>query len=358
MKRTRKTALLISIILVLMPIRYEVQSEGYEPTAFSEVARLDLGGILLAAVWSPDGNKLMIGGENGLYLYDDSFELIEHLQIEADRSFVIDAAWSPDAKMLASIHGDGHVYLWDMEGVSIVTEWQPHVIKPTDISWSPDGLIIATSSWDGTVKLYDATSQQQLDVLVDNSLGSIDAISWSSNYEKLAFKTIVGSEGPSVVLWDVLTDQALGSRTSNRRVKLPYLSPDGSLLATGGPIFPDGDYPVQGILYIWETVPDLKPLRTIPLERYGAIEFYTLAWHPSGDLIAGYNSDKQIRIWDITTGDLVAKILGRERLPISDLPPYSSLAWHCDGTKLVDVGSDGIAVIWAIEVNEAYRTRC
>jgi WD40 repeat protein len=351
----RKFIQLICMTLVVVVNQQDVKSQEDESIAVREVARLDLGDILVTAAWSPNGERLVIGGENGLYLYDTSFKLIEHLQVEEKHPFVIDVAWSPDGNLLACIHIDGHAYLWDMEDVSIAAEWQPHTIKPTGISWSPDGSTIATSSWDGTVKLYDVSAQQQLGVLVDNSLGPIDAVRWYSDSQRLVFSTLAN---PTVVIWNLLTNQALHRLRSHQSYLLASLDSDGNLLAVGR-FIADDDFPAQGVLYIWETQPDLKPLRTILLERSGALEFYALAWHPSSDLIAGYNSDELIRIWDVSSGNLVARIPGRERLsPTADLPSYSSLTWHCDGTKLVDVGSDGIAVIWEMGGKEAAQTHC
>ncbi|MAS38235.1 MAG: hypothetical protein CL610_29835 [Anaerolineaceae bacterium] len=344
-----------TIMLAFGLIQHTVKSHVPEPVVFSELARLEVNGVLVTADWSPGGDKLVIGGENGLYVYTKDFELIQHLQITENQPFVIDAAWNSDGQILASIHIDGRAYLWEIENGEVVAEWKPHTTMPTHISWYYGGSHISTSSWDGTVKIYDATSLQQTNVLVDNELGPIDAISWFPQNQNLTFKTLVG---PEIVVWDDLTDQAIFDRASNNSDRLPSANPNKSLMATGGIVYPDGDFPIQAMVHIWETEPTIRPIKTIPLETYDVIDFYVFSWQPNGNLLAAYNSDQQIRIWDIDTGFLIAQLPGGKRIRPDEIPSYSSLAWRCDGQQLIDVGSDGVAVVWEIESPEVEQTGC
>lgn len=325
------------------------------PTEFNLTSQLELPGAALSVAWNPDGDMIAVSGEDGIYLYTSDYRFSERLTFE-ENPFTLSTVWSPAGNLAASLHISGNVHIWNAEDLSLTDSWQSHNVMPSSIAWSADGAKIAVGSWDGTVTVYDVVEKRSVDALDGQIFGPINSVVWHPSNHQLAFGSVIDT---NVIVWDTSTDQ-LVSRIRSETEKIPSWSPDGNLIALAGVIAEDRDIPAQGVIYIWD-VNARRPLRTLLLDRYGELPFYSIAWHPDGVLLAAYNHDQEIYIWNVTDGQLVVQLPGRERLSIGDIPSYNSLTWSPDGTKLADAGSDGVVNIWdagtyeTITVYEGYK---
>lgn len=342
LKKVQLICFSIAIILVLLVSNTAAQQITPTPSVgFNLTDQIDLTGAVFSVAWSPDGDRIVVSGEEGLYLYTTDYELLDSFAFE-NNPFTLSTVWSPDGTMAASLYPNGKVYLWDTENLSLVNTWQAHTVMPSSIAWNSDGTKIAASSWDGTVTIYDVIQELPLDILDGQIFGAINSVVWQPNGHQLAFGSVVDT---NVILWDISTDQ-LVYRIRSETEKIPSWSPDGELIALAGVIAQDRDIPAQGVIYLWD-VDAHHPLKTLLIDSYGEHLFYSIAWHPDGVLLAAYNHDQRIYVWDVTNGHLVFQLPGRERLAIGDVPSYNSLAWSPDGTKLADAGSDGVVNIWS-----------
>jgi WD40 repeat protein len=72
-----------------------------------------------------------------------------------------------------------------------------------------------------------------------------------------------------------------------------------------------------------------------------ASEIYTLAFHPTGTLIAAGHYDGTVRVWSATDGQLLATLM------VPDALVVANLAWSADGATLAANAWQGGAVVWA-----------
>ncbi len=122
------------------------------------VLTLSAAGASWCACWSPDGEKIAQGRENGLIQISDSAtgEIVTTLR--GHRGWARDIAWSPDGRRLASGGADRTVRVWDAlsgEEILRLPEGDDIVIR---VAWSPDGKKLACVEQKGAVRIWDATA--------------------------------------------------------------------------------------------------------------------------------------------------------------------------------------------------------
>lgn len=340
----KKLHLLILLAIILASANFSTGSDAGQLT-YVELGQISVGKDLFSVAWHPDGSLIMASGEDGVYLFTPEIEQIAHLQFETNPA-TVSSVWSPDGQKAASLLYNGMVYIWTPLDETVLDTWRSHKIFPKSIAWSDDGSKIAVGSIDGTVTIYDIERKQQLDLLTEE-YGSITFVTWHPNNQWLIFGA---RPHPEIIIWDIEGDKKVREIRSDRSHYLMGLSPDGHMMAVGGLIPEDRDVPAQAVLYIWPT-DALSPVRSIFIAEQGELEFYTLAWHPDNVLLAAYNHDEQIRIWDSSSGQLIVQMTTVRKIGQGDVPSYNSLDWSPDGTKLADVGTGGSLRIWVSAEN-------
>lgn len=103
--------------------------------------------------WDDIGdNLIIISPTTKAWLYNKPKNSIKEL--EGHDSLISYAAWSKDAKYVATASYDNTIRIWNKKGrlVSILSGHRAPVIK---VSWHPKNNLLASSSFDGTVRLWD-----------------------------------------------------------------------------------------------------------------------------------------------------------------------------------------------------------
>lgn len=250
-----------------------------------------------AAAFSPDGNTLAAGDDDGtVYLWEvHSGRCRRILQGHADRVRAV--AFHPQRPLLASSSADAAIKLWDLQSGECLRTLSEHRGAVLSLAFNPDGTTLASGSYDGTIRLWDPATGACIHVL-EGHQDWIRTVAFHPHGRLVAS----ASDDATVKLWDAGTGACLHTLTGHvQRVRAVAFSPDGQLLASAAE-----DRTVQ----LWETA-SVRPVRTL---RGHTKRVADVAFHPDGRRLFSGSDDETIKVWEIATGRLLQTIRNR--------PPY------------------------------------
>lgn len=200
--------------------------------------RAHQGGVLCAAV-SPDGNRLLSGGQDRTAKIWSVNEGKELFSLPKCLGAVRSAAFSQDGHLLTYASEDGTVNVWSSAEGCMKLQFRKHDGAAYGVAFHPSGALVASAGADGTVRLWEPFSGNEIHVLSGHGSGA------------------------AVVCF----------------------SPDGARLATA-------DW--EGVVRIWDVATGGQLLS---LEGHSGPVF-GLAFSPSGLQLASASADTTLRLWD------------------------------------------------------------
>ena len=126
-------------------------------------------GKVNAMEFSPDGNRLLVatgltGAVGAAMIFDvKSGEAVTELVGHKD--VLYDAAWSPDASMVATGGYDRDVRIWNVATSDVRHVLKGHNGAIFDLEFSDDGALLFSGSGDETVKVWNVADGERLDTL-------------------------------------------------------------------------------------------------------------------------------------------------------------------------------------------------
>jgi WD40 repeat protein len=284
---------------------------------------LPIGPIAVGLSFVPDGSRLFVAGSWGLVSYALPANTIDHVvQRELYGAYYGAVAVSPDGKQFATAESQGSdnvVTLWSastyQRGIEIVRSQN---VFPTRVTYSPDGVLVGIAGNQGSV--YRTSTGAQASWL--SVAGDVGSIGFSPDGTLAAVAGFYVSVARTSDWMEVLhVDQA-------HTVFTPDLSfsPDSKSVATAG----------DERVTVWSTTPGI-PRRD--LVRQSGLYAMTVAYAPTGNILAAGGSDGPIRLW--TASDLT---------PLPNLPSHGPgvvfARFSPDGTKLAAAYDDGTVWMW------------
>jgi WD40 repeat protein len=230
-------------------------------------------------------------------------------------------AFSPDAKMLAWATRTNRVHLTNL---ATGEDLHPEGDKPltTAFAFTADGKQLVTPAIDGKLRLWDAANGK-LVRRFDKTAGAPSFLGLADGGKK-----VVSVEDQTAIVWDVATGKESKRLESvvPRFALPPAISSDGRILAVA-----DGDTgtrigPRPLCKIHWWDLETGKEVAASAAGHAGRVE--SLAFAPSGKILASIGVDNTVRIWEVATGKELASVdFGQGHL--------SKLAYAADGKTLL-----------------------
>ena len=320
------------------------------------IARLGKGGINIMR-FSPDGTRLAVGSDVGVWLYDVEDGKETALFTEGVRQ-VNALAFSQDGKMLASGGlNKPEIQLWDVNTDSRHADFMS-AGSPTSIAFSQDNTTLISLDIFSIIRWNIDTGKK----LSDFSLSHIDTNSKVSQYRKIdSYEVVVSSQDGSslatgtregrIRLWDTKTGRrtldlkghaVIGhSEREDRSILALAFSPDGKIIASGC---------IDNTVQLWDTEKGVK-LATLRGHK-GWVT--AVAFSADGKTLASGDANKAIKLWDVDTLKEHTTLLGHKNTicALTFAPKGASPYSEC----LASGSSDGTIRFWDPKKGEALGT--
>jgi WD40 repeat protein len=148
--------------------------------------------------WSPDGNRIALGTDNGLIINMNILENRPLRSLVGHTGRITDLAWSPDGQWLASAEASRSIRIWDVEGSTTL-----HTIEGVwgDIemlAWSDDSQYLASAHNNGIIYIWDGNRGQAIYKLWGHQ-GRVIDIAWLPDGRLLS----LGYEDGALRIWSI-----------------------------------------------------------------------------------------------------------------------------------------------------------
>ena len=251
------------------------------------IARLGKGGINLMR-FSPDGTRLVVGTDIGVWVYD-----------------------VPDGKETALFTG--------------------HTGQVNALAFSTDGKILASGGFNNPIiQLWDLETGRKLSTLtLTEKYNVIAALAFAKN------NTILINLGQSRELahWDVNTGRKLADTSKIDHYTAVAFSQDGGTLATGDKM---------GWIRLWDTTTGTqRAMLSEPSNMTEDPGIRALAFSTDGKMLASRSEDQTVLLWDTQNNTKLAALKGHEGW-------VTAVAFSADGKTLATGNANKIIKLWDV----------
>lgn len=258
--------------------------------------------------WAPDGRLLdrdflsdtedlwafnrdatrLASGANEVALWDTA-KGVELARVPA-ATWVTAFAFSPDGNLLASGHDDGRVSVWALPGLDLLGEIDGHTDDVSALAFNASGDQLTSAGDDHRIRVWDVSTRKLVRELVGHS-DRVPGLAWHPAGD---FLVSAGWDTTARVWEDGKAEPTILLNAHSDQVDAVAFSPDGALLACA-----DSDFTI----HVWEDPRHAKQ-KFVLNGHTDAIR--ALAFNPSGTRLASAGADRVVHIWDVKTGKLVA----------------------------------------------------
>ncbi|MYF55252.1 hypothetical protein F4225_05705 [Candidatus Poribacteria bacterium] len=283
-------------------------------------------------VFSPDGETLATGGENGTIILWETNSGKHKATLKGHKSYVEMLGFSPSGKMLASFNSK--VFIWDLTSGEVKHTIQSDASTIFALVFSPDEKVLKTiGDWGDNefyIEYWDVQSGESIkDVLLNDENYTVASLSPDG-------KTLACAGDSPLQFWNIETTEQLSIDTeSEGQFDYVEFSTDGSHLVAAD---------AWNYLSLWQ----VSPMQLMKNFAHGK-DYNSLAYAPDGKTVAAGNDNGSVNIWDVTTGKRIQTIPGHPSKRIH------TAAFSTDSST-VTIGTKSELQIWNWQTGELDKT--
>jgi WD40 repeat protein len=242
----------------------------------------------LETIWEFNADAtLLASASDDIVIWDTAGRVKHRMPAE---SWVMALAFSPDGKILASGHDDGHVRLWDTATGKPLGDIEAHRQQVSAIAFRAGHPQIATAGEDRSINVWDLNSSKKIGTFIGHS-DRIPSLTWLPGSDYL----ISAGWDTTARVWEIgKADPLMLLNSHSDQVLVLASAKDGRFLACA-----DSDYAI----HVWS---DPRSGKVQYVLQGHSDEIKALAFSNDGNRLASAGSDRVVHIWDMKSGQLVA----------------------------------------------------
>jgi WD40 repeat protein len=273
---------------------------------------------------------------NNIYVWNVMYDKLA-LKLEGEGSTIVDAAFSPDGKLIVSTSNDGKARIWDSKTGTLVKLLEGHSDRISGVAYCPKGNYVATISDDDTARIWNVETGETVRV-INRYYDMFMSVAYSPNGRFLitvSQASLAAGSRVEAIIWEADTGEIAKIFGNHGSLQYPRFQ-HAAYSPNGRYVFAIG---LLGEINIWDSKSgDL--IKTMQVDYFLEKAIFS----PSGKHIAtvhrSYN-ENILQIWDIITGERVKELVHSDKV----LDASCSL----DGKFIVTITEERIALIWDTE---------
>ncbi|XP_039752945.1 lissencephaly-1 homolog [Pararge aegeria] len=274
----------------------------------------------------------------------------EKFCLTGHRATITKVIFHPVFSLLVSSSEDATIKVWDFENGDYERSLKGHTDSVQDIAFDHHGKLLVSCSADMSIKLWDFNQTYECIKTMHGHDHNVSSVAFSPSGDIV----YSASRDKTIKAWEVATGYCVKTYKGHREwVRMVRVSADGTLLASCS-----NDQTVR----IWNA--DTNECKMELREHEHVVE--CVAWAPEsaaaavneaaggdnrranhqGPFLASGSRDKSVKIWDVSTGQCLATLVGHDNW-------VRGAVWHPGGRFLLTASDDKTLRVWDVA-----HTRC